>query len=82
MINFLTNSYLSFSRKYKEDNVPPFPTYYGSEDKTEFPVNAYHDELHPFDDPSLLFQETEEEKRANAAAIKAAQKKAKIAKIR
>jgi len=29
-----------------------------------------------------LFEETEEEKRANAAALRAAQKKAKIAKIR
>ena len=45
------------------------------------PENIYHPDIHPFDDPSLLFEETEEEKKAALAALKMS-KKAKIAKIR
>lgn len=45
------------------------------------PENIYDKELHPFDSPSLLFEETEEEKKAALAALKMS-KKAKIAKIR
>lgn len=45
------------------------------------PENLYDKDLHPFDDPSLLFEETEEEKKAAAAALRMT-KKAKIAKIR
>lgn len=45
------------------------------------PENLYAKELHAFDDPSLLFEETEEEKKAALAALKMS-KKAKIAKIR
>lgn len=69
-------------RCHTEANPPPFPTYY-KEDKPdeEVPENIYDNDLHAFDAPSLLFEETEEEKKAALAALKMS-KKAKIAKIR
>jgi len=45
------------------------------------PENIYDKDLHAFDEPSLLFEETEEEKKAALAALRMS-KKAKIAKIR
>lgn len=72
---------LFFYRKYNKDNHPPFPTYYEEESEEKLPENIYDKDLHPFDEPSLLFEETEEERKAALAALRMT-KKAKIAKIR
>ncbi|KAH9424236.1 54S ribosomal protein L3 [Dermatophagoides pteronyssinus] len=68
-------------KKYNKDNHPPFPTYYEEESEEKLPENIYDKDLHPFDEPSLLFEETEEERKAALAALRMT-KKAKIAKIR
>lgn len=69
-------------RQHSEEEHPPFPTYYQEDEQEEkLPENLFAKELHSFDDPSLLFEETEEEKKAALAALKMS-KKAKIAKIR
>lgn len=64
----------------KDEDHPPFPTYY-EEDGKDIPENYYAPGLQAFDDPSLLFEESEEEKKAAQAALRMS-KKAKIAKIR
>lgn len=69
------------AKKSAVDNPPPFPTYYEEDSKEKLPENIYDKDLHAFDDPTLLFEETEEEKKAALAALKMS-KKAKIAKIR
>ena len=73
--------FFNIYRKSAVDNPPPFPTYYEEDSKEKLPENFYDKDLHAFDDPTLLFEETEEEKKAALAALKMS-KKAKIAKIR
>lgn len=56
------------------DNHPPFPTYF-SKDKEDLPEDIYHTKIQPFDAPTIIFEETEEEKRKIRQG-------AKLAKIR
>jgi len=67
------------AKRHSPENPPPFPTAF--EDVKSLPENIYDKDLHAPDEPSLLFEETEEEKKAALAALKMS-KKAKIAKIR
>ncbi|XP_074600181.1 mitochondrial ribosomal protein L3 [Brevipalpus obovatus] len=53
---------------------PPFPTYFPEEEE-ELPENLYHPDIHQFSDPTIIFQETEEEKKKQRQG-------AKLAKIR
>lgn len=55
-------------------NPPPFPTYFPKEGE-ELPENIYHPKYHAFDAPTIIFEETEEEKRKIRQG-------AKLAKVR
>ncbi|CAG2181271.1 unnamed protein product, partial [Oppiella nova] len=68
-------------KKHSDENPPPFPTYYAEDSKEALPEDIYDKELHAFDEPTVIFEETEAERKAALAAAKAT-KKAKIAKIR
>jgi len=68
-------------KKHSDENPPPFPTYYAEDSKEALPEDIYDKELHAFDEPTIIFEETEAERKAALAAAKAT-KKAKIAKIR
>ncbi|XP_054164893.1 39S ribosomal protein L3, mitochondrial-like [Oppia nitens] len=63
------------------ENSPPFPTYYAEHSNEELPEDLYDKDLQSFDSPTIIFEETEAERKAALAAAKAT-KKAKIAKIR
>ena len=63
------------------ENPPPFPTFYAEDVKEPLPEDIYDKELHAFDEPTIIYEETEAERKAALAAAKAT-KKAKTAKIR
>ncbi|RWS28998.1 60S ribosomal protein L3-like protein, partial [Leptotrombidium deliense] len=63
-------------KRPKLSDPPPFPTYIPEESSSkDIPENIYSPEIHAFTDPTVIFVETEEEK-------KAARVGAKIAKVR
>ncbi len=64
-------------REFSSENPPPFPTYYPEDAKEPLPEDIYDKDLHSFGEPTLIFEETEAERKAALAAAKVA-KKAKI----
>lgn len=69
------------AKKISPDNPPPFPTHYPEEDEEPLPEEIYDKDLHAFNEPTIIFEETEAERKAAIALAKSV-KKAKIAKIR
>ena len=55
--------------------VPPFPTFFPEEEKEPLAEDIYHPNVHPMDEKTIVFVETEEEKKAVRTG-------AKLAKVR
>ncbi|KAG8188585.1 hypothetical protein JTE90_005941 [Oedothorax gibbosus] len=61
----VNNNYVTIHDSYvpkkchKEDNPPPFPTFYPEDAEEPFPENIFHENIHNFSDPSVTFEEDE-----------------------
>lgn len=46
-------------KNHKEDNPPPFPTFYPEDIEEPLPENIFHEDLHNFSDPSITIKDDE-----------------------
>jgi hypothetical protein len=54
---------MDICRQFSPENPPPFPTYIPNPENP-LPEDIHHPTLHVMDEQTVIFEETEEEKRA------------------
>lgn len=59
-------------------NPPPMPTHYPEDDETPFPEDIIHPSLHNYDEPTIVFQMTEEDLKQKRTGAKTALKGGKV----
>lgn len=55
-------------------NPPPMPTHYPEDDVTPLPEDIVHQDIHKFDEPTIIFQITEDDLKARRTGAKTALK--------